>query len=259
MNKFEDLTVIIVTFKTSKKILYDCINSINSEINIILVENGNDNNLKNEIETKFKNVKVVLSQKNLGYGGGNNLGYKHVNTRYVFISNPDTVYSSVFFSNVKDYINSKINFSIIGASYENQEHFLSYGGFSNKTTEILKNKNYDLNDLKAVDWVVGCSMLIDLKNLKTNYLFDENIFFFYDETDLCRRVKELNGTIFNSKKLVVNHLGQKGSIGSEDKNKLEAEKFRNWHLMWSEFYYHKKHDGYMFSLEKFLVNYFDHF
>jgi len=247
---FEELTVVIVTYKTNKEILYKCIASIDNKIKIIIVENGNDLSLKNEIENKFKNIKVILSEKNLGYGGGNNLGCKHVKTRYVFISNPDTIYNEKFFLNVKNYINLNINFNIIGASYPSHDEYLPYGGFSNKSTEIYKTKSYDTNDLKDVDWVVGCSMLIDLKNLKMNNLFDENIFFFYDETDLCRRIKKSGGKVLNSKRLVVNHLGQKSSIGSMKSKKLEAEKFRNWHLMWSEFYYHKKHNSFIFAFYK---------
>ena len=247
---FEELTVIIVTYKTNKEILYECITSIDNKIKIIIVENGNDISLKNEIENKFKNIKVILSEKNLGYGGGNNLGCKHVKTRYVFISNPDTIYTEKFFLNVKNYIKLNINFNIIGASYPSHDEYLPYGGFSNKSTEIYKTKSYDTNDLKDVDWVVGCSMLIDLKNLKMNNLFDENIFFFYDETDLCRRIKNSGGIVLNSKRLIVNHLGQKSSIGSMKNKKLEAEKFRNWHLMWSEFYYHKKHNSFIFAFHK---------
>ncbi len=246
----DDLTVIIVTYRTNKEILFDCIKSIDSGIKIIIVENTNNQDLKNEIENSFKNISVILSNENLGYGSGNNLGRKYSNTRYIFISNPDTVYSNNFFSSVKDYINQDLEFSIIGASYSDHSNFLSYGGFTNKATNKYKVSEYNDNGLKIVDWVMGCSMLIDLKNIKTEYLFDENIFFFYDETDLCRRVKKLNGKIFNSNKLIVKHLGQKGSIGSEEEFKVEAEKFRNWHLMWSEFYYHKKHNGYFFSFRK---------
>ena len=102
MNNFEDLTVVIVTFKTNKKILSNCLESINKDVKVILVENNNDNLLKEEIEKTFSNVTVILSDTNLGYGGGNNLGHKNVNTRYMFISNPDTVYPKNFFSNLKD-------------------------------------------------------------------------------------------------------------------------------------------------------------
>ena len=252
MINFKDLTVVIVTFRTDKNILFDCIKSIDKEIPIIIIENNNDKNLKNEVEEKFKNTKVILSKSNLGYGGGNNLGCENCETNYVFISNPDTIYANNFFLNLRDYINSEIDFSIIGASYNDNSHYLPYGGFSNKQTEKYKKNEHDNNGLKSVDWVVGCSMLINLKNIKTSYIFDENIFFFYDEIDLCRRIKNFGGKIYNSKKLIVNHLGHKGSIGSENDYKIESEKFRNWHLMWSQFYYNKKHDGYFFSLRKIM-------
>lgn len=250
MKNFEDLTVIIVTYRTNKKILFDCVHSINSDIKIIIIENNNDENLKNEIENKFKNVKVILSQENLGYGEGNNLGRKYSKTRYIFISNPDTIYSNDFFLNISNYINGSVEFSLIGASYHDHNDYLPYGGFTNQATEKYKETKYNNIGLKNVDWVVGCSMLIDLGNIKTEYLFDKNIFFFYEETDLCRRIKKLQGKIFSSNKLIVNHLGQKGSIGSEKIFKLEAEKFRNWHLMWSEFYYHRKHNSFFFSFRK---------
>ena len=57
------------------------------------------------------------------------------------------------------YLIPEIEFSIIGVSYDNEENYLSYGSFNNKKNIILKEKNYEQNNLKEVDWVVGCSML----------------------------------------------------------------------------------------------------
>ena len=76
MSNLNDLTVIIVTFKTKEEILFNCINSIKKEIKIINVENSNDTSHKEKIENKYENVKVILSGKNLGYGAANNLGLK---------------------------------------------------------------------------------------------------------------------------------------------------------------------------------------
>ena len=67
-----DLTVLIVTFKTNHKILDDCIKSIDGKSKIIIVENSKDEQFKKEYEKKFSNIEVFLSGKNLGYGGGNN-------------------------------------------------------------------------------------------------------------------------------------------------------------------------------------------
>ena len=58
--------------------------------------------------------------------------------------------------------------------------------------------------------------------------------------------------------MIVDHLGHKSSQSSDPRFKIKSEKLRNWHLMWSSFYYHKKHYGYFFQLEKILVSSLDH-
>ena len=120
MSNLNDLTIIIVTFKTKDEILFNCINSIKKEIKIINVENSNDISYKNKIENKYENVKVILSGKNLGYGAANNLGLKNAKTRYVLISNPDVEYSKDFFDEIKFYLNNNIQFSIIGPLYKDE-------------------------------------------------------------------------------------------------------------------------------------------
>ena len=58
-----------------------------------------------------KNVKVILSGKNLGYGAGNNLGLKNTKTRYVLISNPDVEYNEDFFDKFDYYLVEKTEFA----------------------------------------------------------------------------------------------------------------------------------------------------
>ena len=53
-----------------------------------------------------------------------------------------------------------------------------------------------------------------------------------------------------SSDLVIEHLGFKGSFASNKKFELEAIKIRNWHYMWSFFYYHKKTYGYLNAIKK---------
>ena len=88
--KKDDLTIVIVTFE-SDEVIFDCLNSIDEEINIIIVDNSNNFNLKNLIEQKYKNIKYILSSKNLGMGTGNNLGIKNVKTNFALILNPDVI------------------------------------------------------------------------------------------------------------------------------------------------------------------------
>ena len=84
-----------------------------------------------------------------------------------------------------------------------------------------------------------------MDQVKNFGFFDENFFIYLEEIDLCKRLRKANKKIFLDKKIIVNHLG--GS--SHDKSiNYQMELSRNWHWMWSTFYFNKKHYGYLFAL-----------
>ena len=66
-----------------------------------------------------------------------------------------------------------------------------------------------------------------------------------EEIDLCRKVKKNNGIILLSNKIIVNH---SGGLSVDQNFKEELEKNRNWHWMWSSFYFHKKYKGFIIAL-----------
>ena len=250
MSYLNDLTIIIVTYRTNKEILFNCIDSIDSNVKILIVENSSDNEFKSELEKKYSNISVILANKNLGYGAGNNLGFKNIKTRYGLVTNPDVVHQDDFFIQLKNYLKPDFEFSIIGPSYYNDTHHWPFGSFDNRNDPYLRKKDYDENSLKEVDWIVGCSILVDTKYVNKNDMFDENIFLYFEEVDLCKRIKSKNGKIFNSSILKIEHLGHKGSAATDPEYSIETEMFRNWHWMWSSFYYYKKHNNYLYALFK---------
>ena len=245
MNNLKNLTIVIVTYLTNKKTLLNCLNSIDKRVKIIIVENSK--NFENEqfILSKFKNVTIICTGKNLGYGGGNNYGLKKVETDYAFILNPDSILDKHFFDNI-DKILNKNDFSVVGCSLRKDSTYITGGFFDEKKNEIFREnflKN-NLDELNEVDWVTGNSMLLNLANFKDQKYFDENFFLYYEEFDLCFNLKKNEKKIFLSKLLKVDHIGFKSSeLESLDFN-IEANKLRNWHWMWSVFYFHKKNYGY---------------
>ena len=109
-------------------------------------------------------------------------------------------------------------------------------------------KSFDT--LTKVDWVTGCMMLINLKKFDNRKLFDESFFLYFEEFDLCKSIELKNENVFSAKDLLIDHLGYKGSFGSNPDNQLESEKLREWHWMWSTFYFYKKNYGYIFAIKK---------
>jgi GT2 family glycosyltransferase len=225
-------TIIIVTFK-SEKIIYQCLSSINNNYPVIIIENSNNELFKNEVEKKFSNVKCILTGENLGFGKANNIGLQSAKTDYVFLLNPDTVLFEdtleVLESNA-DYIK---NFALL-APIITDSNELNYGFFNKKK---ISTKNISAFE---VDYIKGFAMFFNKNKFSQIDYFDENIFLYLEEIDLCKRLNFLNEKIYLIYNAKIKHLGGK-SHG--EKFNLEIEISRNWHWMWSKFYFTKKHFG----------------
>ena len=90
-------------------------------------------------------------------------------------------------------------------------------------------------------------MFFNMAQFKIIGFFDENIFIYLEEIDLCRRVKSFKKKIILDPSIKIKHVG-----GTSHDNKInyEMELSRNWHWMWSSFYYNKKYNGYLIALIK---------
>ena len=227
-----NLTVIIVSFHSENKI-FDCINSINKNVRIVVIENSNNENLKKKLELTYSNVICILSKQNLGYGAGNNLGLSMVDTDYALILNPDVVLNIDTLDNFNLNLRKYPDFGIIAPISKNEE----YDNFN-----FLKDQT-----IKEVKYVKGFAMFFNMKKVKEINFFDENFFLYFEEIDLCKRLNKRGIKIFIDPSMVVNHFG---GASHDSKVNKQMELSRNWHWMWSTFYYHKKHFGYMHSILK---------
>jgi N-acetylglucosaminyl-diphospho-decaprenol L-rhamnosyltransferase len=229
---FNQITVGIVTFK-SEKVIFDCLKSIKKIKNIIIFDNSHDHILKKKVKKKYPNVQFILSKKNLGYGAANNQIIKKSKKKYVFLISPDVILKKNCENNLlKSVTKLRGDFSILSPVSK----IRNYGYFKKKdfseSTKILE-----------VDYVNGFALLLNRSKIKKIGMFDEQIFLYNEEIDLCKRLRLAKQKIFIDKSSEVIHHGAKSSnIG------FEFEKCRNWHWMWSQVYFKKKYNN------KFLVN-----
>ena len=228
----KDFTFIITTFR-SEKLINECLKDLPKKNRKIIIENSGNENLKKTIEKNFDNTECFLMSENLGYGRANNFGIIKSNTDYVFIINPDTKVTKDKFEKIVSYLNNQ-DFAIAAPQI------------------VERNKIYKQNkensNVKKVDQVPGMAMILNKKKFKNIY-FDENIFLYLEEIDLCKRMKEQGESILEIN-VQIDHLGGQ-SHGQFD---FEMENSRNWHWMWSKFYFYKKHYNYFYSLVKTFPN-----
>ena len=239
----QNLSVVIVTFM-SEDVIHDCIKSIPEEINIIIVDNSGDKKFKENIEKKYKNVECILSSENIGMGAGNNLGLRHINTDYAFIINPDVTLEKNTIDELI-YASSEINsFGIISPIINSDKNF-NYKLFDK--TDLKKNSINPFK-VKSVDgfaMVLNIKKLNQIKSFENFNFFDENIFLYLENDDLCKRLIDNNENIFIIPKSKINHIGA-SAVSKEYKQEIELS--RNWHWIWSKFYFNKKHYGFFIAL-----------
>ena len=227
----QNLSVVIVTLK-SEKIIHQCINSINQNIPIIVVEHSDNKNFKEELEQKYKNLKCILSKSNLGMGTGNNIGIKDANTEYVLILNPDVILEK---NTIEELFLASKHLKEYTILAPLEKNFANYGMTNNK----ILNKNLGDAPFK-VDFVDGFAMVIKKNFFKEKY-FDENFFMYLENNDLCKRVVSQGGSIYVVPRSRINHLAARTV---DQKFEYEIELSRNWHWIWSKFYFSKKHFGF---------------
>ena len=233
----KNITFIIVTFK-SEKVIYECINSLPKESNKIVIENSKNIKLKEELENKYDNIEVIINE-NIGMGASNNIGIKRSKTKYAYIINPDVKFNNNTLENLFKAAESISDFAII-SPINSDSNYPNYKK-SNDSKTIDEN-------IISVDYVDGFSMLINKEKIQEENFFDENFFLYLENTELCLRVKKNDQNIYIIKNSIINHLGE-SSIVSKD-----LEYLRNWHWMWSKFYFNKKYYGHINALSKVMLN-----
>ena len=226
----KDITIVIASFKSEKKIK-NCINSIDKQAKVLVIENSSNLNFKENLEKEFNNVECILAGANIGYGSANNIGLKKVKTRYALILNPDaTLHSSALEKFIKT--TEKIHNFAIMAPYIQEE--------KNKFDNIyLKN-----TQPVEVENVKGFAMFLNLSEFKDVGFFDESFFFYFEEIDLCKRLINHGKKIYLIPEIKIEH---GGGVSHDESINVEMELSRNWHWMWSTFNYHKKYKGFFVS------------
>jgi GT2 family glycosyltransferase len=219
MIKNNTVTVAIVTFHSSK-IIERCLRSIGKKYKVLIIDNAYDKKIKERIQKKYTNCKVILN-KNNGYGASANLAGKLIKSKYIFFINPDV------------FIQKKTIPELI----------LSAKLLKDKFAALLPNENNKYkkyNDITETNLIKSSSFFLNRKKFINIGGFDKKFFLYFEEVDLSLRFKKINEKMYIIKNSLITHLGSQSHNKEIDS---EIEICRNWHYMWSLFYFKKKHDG----------------
>lgn len=237
----KNTTVLLITYKNNEKEISKKINKLYKYYKIIIVENSDNIILKKKIKKKFSKINFILSNSNLGFSKQANIGLKKIKTKNAVLITPDLEINHLCIKKLESYAARLSNFSILAPNSNFLNLFLkSKHDYINHN---LNFKEFKKKNILDVDKAPGYCLFLKMKDVKKINYFDENIFFYFEDLDLCKRIKDLNKKIYIIKNAYAHHNNTRVSS-----NLI----MREWNYYWSMFYYHQKHYGYYVSLKLFL-------
>jgi GT2 family glycosyltransferase len=226
-----NLSIIIVNWNT-QDILRDCLRSIYEQggeidLEVIVIDNASTDGSVEMVKKDFPQVTLIENSQNRGFAAANNQGIDISKGRYVLLLNSDTVVLDNAIAKTVAFADSHPKAAIVGCRVLNPDQTLQPTCFMFPSIlNMLLSSSYlyklfprskffgreqmtwwDRNDIKEVDVVTGCFMLIRQKAIQQVGTMDEQFFMYGEETDWCYRFKQAGWKILFTPCAEIIHLG----------------------------------------------------
>ncbi len=208
------LSIIILNYN-SRGLLKQCVRSIEmSQVSvpyeIIIVDNASHDDSVDMIEHDLSHVRLIQSSRNLGYGGGNNLGIQHARGTYILILNPDV---TVLNHSIEKLLKTFEHDPAIGLAAPQLLHpdktiqyscyrfprvltpllrrtWLGEISWGKKHLDWFMMRNWDHLTSKEVEWVLGGAMMMKTSLMRELGGFDPRYFLYFEDVDLCKTLMQ---------------------------------------------------------------------
>lgn len=214
------LSVIIVTYNSSSHISR-CLKSIkekiNSEFEIIIVDNNSSDDTLKEIErVKNEKIKIIPQDQNLGFSMANNIGVKAAKGDILFFLNPDTEIEKIDVQSILDYLgNTEIGIVAPKLIMDNGKVQPSVMNFPNVKNAILeywlgqKNKYSQYAPITdkpiQVEAVYGAAIFMKKTVYQSVGGFNNKYFLYFEDIDLCRKINKEGLKIIFYPDVIIRH------------------------------------------------------
>jgi GT2 family glycosyltransferase len=224
------IDIIIVNYNTTEYAI-KAIESIKSKVNgtilnIIVVDNGSSDDPV-RISKRFSDIKFLPHSENLGFSKAIKIAIQRCRAEYFAIINPDTILLNDIFSDVLEYFKLNDGVGVIGPRvYETNgkvqgsaRRFPTVWSFAfgrkSPITRIFPNNPISKNEFMCfcgngdkeieVDWVSGACMVLRREAYEAVGGFDDRFFLYWEDTDLCKRIKDSGRKIIYYPKAEIEH------------------------------------------------------
>lgn len=242
------LSVILVTYN-SRDFLPACLDSLKRSLEaapheIIVVDNASSDGSADYVAQTFPDIRLIANQENRGYPIANNQGIALARAEYVLLLNPDTTVGPGVLMRLVDEMRAKpeVGVSAPALRLPSGRIQISFGGKVNAISEAAKK--LFLNRLlsrrierdkrpRPVGWLGGACLLCRSEVLEAVQGFDERFFLYFEDIDLCFRIRELGKVLLYIPALEIRHEGGASTSGSSMQSRF--------HYRRSQLYFYRKH------------------
>lgn len=210
---------------------------MNFDFEFIAVDNGSTDPISLGYLEKAEEkglVRLIKSERNLGFGGGNNLGAKNAHGKYILILNPDIFVNEDSIQKMVDFMEENPDVGVLGPKLvypdgtvqDSCRRNMTFSDLIIKRTflrklPVLKKRvekytmdDFDHSTVREVDLLVGACFIIPREVYEKVGGFDERYFLFMEDFDLCKEIKKSGKKVVYFPKVEVTHNHKRLSGGS---------------------------------------------
>ena len=257
INIYKDISLILVTYRSEKLIIKNM--EMLKKFPVVIVDNSNSDELE-KIIFDYRNINLIKSSKNLGYGAANNLAVSKALTPFILIINPDILINEDSISDLyKNFLNDPDNIGILGPSLYDQKMYRRTNGSISYLDQLngvnVSNLSNNIPSYNTCcKFLMGCCYLMRRDFFNSLGGFDENFFMYFEDNDLCDRTLKKGKYIMEVPSSKFIHLEN----ASSKKNFLTDTKLSIIHKI-SSYIYLKKNNNVRFLIFHIIKNFIDYF
>jgi GT2 family glycosyltransferase len=271
-----DGSIVIVSFNT-RETLRECLQSVLLEVGdlkveILVVDNDSADGSAEMVEREFPQVRLFRAGMNLGFGAANNLALGQASGRYFVLLNSDAFFQPGALTTAIRKMDENPDCGLAGGRLIGRDGLMQPSSRSFHTilddvivmtglaTRYPKSRFFgrfdrtwaDPNEPAEVDWVPGAFCIVRPAALLRTGLFNPVFFLYYEEVDLCRRIKRAGYSIWYWPDISVVHIGGESS---RQKTDLEFSSSGGQVVLWrmrSTLLYYRMYHGWRVHVAKWL-------
>jgi GT2 family glycosyltransferase len=234
-----EITLSIVTYN-SEAVIANCLASIPPDLPVTVVDNASEDASCDIISGQFPHVRLIRSEKNLGFGRAHNLALRDVTTPYALILNPDAALRPHAIERLIEAATTYPEAAILAPALLDEQEKPQNNSYNRTIFERGKGNRMPLPEGPiCADFLSGAALLVRTARFHEIGGFDENIFLFYEDDDLCLQARRHGYSCIYVPNAHIYHVAGRSSPTKS----WPQIKQKYWHMAQSELQFYQKYLG----------------